>query len=434
MRLLLSNEVAIRIEGLWKRYGLPLPKFIEKGLGLMRRRRHASQGASGRGPWALRDINLENQKGDTVGIVGRNGAGKSTLLKILAGVTSPTAGKVEIYGRIFPMIELNAGLHMELTGRENVKLLGAVMGLSRKEIEDRLPEIEDFCELGDWFDLPVRMYSSGMLGRLGFGVAVNVESDVILIDETFAVGDLKFQNKSLARVREMRESGATILLVSHSLETLQFVAQRGILLEEGKLIASGTALEAINTYETLVFRSEQKRLEHRVRNRISTEEVNIFGARVYGRDLETISEVYSGTPFGIEVHLRLNRRVDRPMFSLGILNAAGILCKWNISEEDGLKIRGESDEYLLRVWYPENHLANGAYEVHFAARDAASFETMERIAGIVSFAVVGPKRARGIITGECEWELTPYSSDLVPSSAKGAANTETSPKAVLDHT
>ena len=179
-------------------------------------------------------------------------------------------------------------------------------------------------------------------------------------------------------------------------------------MEEGKLIASGTALEAINTYETLVFRSEQKRLEHRVRNRISTEEVNIFGARVYGPNSETISEVYSGSPFGIEIHLRLNRTVHRPMFSLGILNAAGILCKWNISEEDGLKINGESDEYLLRVWYPENRLANGAYEVHFAARDATSFETMERIAGIVSFDVVGPTRARGIITGVCEWELTPY--------------------------
>ncbi len=404
----MSQEAAIIIEGLWKRYGLPLPKLVENGLKYLKGQARSPSGPSGRGPWALRDINLEVRKGDTVGIVGRNGAGKSTLLKILAGVTAPTAGKVEIRGRIFPMIELNAGLHMELTGRENVRLLGAVMGLSRKEIEERLPEIEDFCELGDWFDRPVRMYSSGMLGRLGFGVAVNVESDVILIDETFAVGDLKFQNKSLARVRQMRESGATILLVSHSLETLQFVAQRGILLEEGRLIASGSALEAINTYETLVFRSEQKRLEHRVRNRISTEEVNIFGARLYGPDMQTVVEVPSGSPFGIEIHLRLNRQVDRPMFSLGILNAAGILCKWNISEEDGLEVKGRGDEYLLRVWYPQNHLANGAYEVHFAARDAASFETMERIAGIVSFAVVGPKRARGIITGECVWSLEPY--------------------------
>jgi len=418
-----SSDVVIRIEGLWKRYGVPIPRILRKTASYLRGRGAPSLQAHSSGPWALRDVNLEVKRGETVGIVGRNGAGKSTLLKVLAGVTAPTAGRVEILGRIFPMIELNAGLHMELTGRENVRLLGAVMGFTRMEIETRLPEIEDFCELGEWFDKPVRTYSSGMLGRLGFGVAVNVESDVILIDETFAVGDLKFQNKSLARVRQMRESGATILLVSHSLETLQFVARRGILLEEGRLLASGSALEAINTYETLVFRSEQKRLEHRVRNRITTEEVNIFGARLFGQDFETIREVPAGSSFGIEVHLRLNRQVDRPMFSLGILNAAGILCKWNISEEDGISVVREGDEYILRVWYPENHLANGAYEVHFAARDAASFETMERIAGIVSFAVTGPLRARGIVTGKCIWELRPYTgSDAVSQNTAGSGD------------
>lgn len=406
----MAADTAIRIQGLWKRYGLPLPNFVYRTLKRLRSSTSGKKGSDG-GPWALRSVDLEIKKGETVGIVGRNGAGKSTLLKILAGVTAPTGGKVEIYGRIFPMIELNAGLHMELTGRENVRLLGAVMGFSRREIESKLPEIEDFTELGEWFDRPVRMYSSGMLGRLGFGVAVNVESDVVLIDETFAVGDLKFQNKSLARVKQMRESGATILLVSHSLETLQFVARKGILLEQGELIASGSALEAINAYEKLVFRSEQKRLEHRVRNRISSEEVNILGARVYDQDDRTCSEIDSGTPFGIEVDISLNRPLDRPMFSLGILNAAGILCKWNISEEDGLSTAGEPGRYLLRAWYSENRLANGAYEVHFAARDAGSFETLERIAGIVAFAVIGPQRARAIVTGKCKWELLSVASD-----------------------
>ncbi len=190
----MSDDVVIRIEGLWKRYGLPLPAVIRKGWNLVRHG-HLESGNGDHGPWALRDVNLEVRRGETVGIVGRNGAGKSTLLKVLAGVTAPTRGRVEIRGRIFPMIELNAGLHMELTGRENVRLLGAVMGLSRREMESRLPDIEEFTELGVWFDKPVRTYSTGMLGRLGFGVAVNIESDVVLIDETFAVGDLKFQKQ-----------------------------------------------------------------------------------------------------------------------------------------------------------------------------------------------------------------------------------------------
>ncbi len=402
----MSDEVMIRIEGLWKRYGLPLPEFIRRGWNLMTSKNESS-GDPGGGPWALKDINLEIRKGETIGIVGRNGAGKSTLLKVLAGVTAPSRGRVEIRGRLFPMIELNAGLNMELTGRENVRLLGAVMGLSRREIESKLPDIEEFTELGEWFDKPVRMYSSGMLARLGFGVAVNIESEVILIDETFAVGDLKFQNKSLARVKELRESGATVLLVSHSLETLQFVARRGILLEEGRVVASGSALESINAYETLVFRSEKDRLEHRARSRITTEEANIYGARLYGSDGQTLNELNYGEPFGVEVDLRLNRRLQRPMFTVGIINAQGILCKWNISQEDGLAEPGPPNRYLVRAWYPDNHLMNGAYEIHFAVRDGASFETLERLAGILSFAVIGSNRARGIVAGPCKWELLP---------------------------
>lgn len=401
----MAGDVTIRIEGLWKRYGLPLPEFVRKGLNYVKRKK--TRGEDDDGPWALRDISLEVRRGETLAIIGRNGAGKSTMLKVLAGVTGPTRGRVEIRGRIFPMIELNAGLHMELTGRENVRLLGAVMGLSGREIEAKVPDIEEFTELGDWFDRPVRMYSSGMLGRLGFGVAVNIESDVVLIDETFAVGDLKFQNKSLARVKEMRESGATVLLVSHSLETLQFVAREGILLEQGRLLTRGSALHAINEYEKLVFRSEQERLEHRVRSRISSKDVNIYHARVCDEEGRTIKEVAAGQPFGIEVDLRLNRKLERPMFSMGLLNAAGILCKWNISEEDGLHVQGDSNRYLLKVWYPENRLATGAYEGHFAAREAASFETLERIAGIVSFAVIGSQRSRGIVAGKCVWELVP---------------------------
>lgn len=419
----MSDEVTIRIQGLWKRYGFPVPEVIRRGVNRLRSRRMGNDD----GPWALKDVDLEIRRGETVGIVGRNGAGKSTLLKVLAGVTAPTRGRVEIHGRIFPMIELNAGLNMELTGRENVRLLGAIMGLSKKEIEAALPEIEEFTELGEWFEKPVRMYSSGMLARLGFGVAVNVESDVILIDETFAVGDLKFQNKSLARVKQMRESGATVLLVSHSLETLQFVARRGILLEQGGIVADGTALAAINAYETLVFRSEQKRLEHRVRSRITSEEVNIFNARLYDGEGNSLTEVPAGTPFGVEVELQLNRRLQRPMFSLGIHNAAGILCKWNISEEDGLVEKGECGRYVMRGWYPENRLSNGAYEVHFAVRDAVSFETLERIAGIVSFAVVGSHRARGIVAGKCFWELIPL-QDVDAAGNPHEENAPTSPR------
>ncbi len=404
----MSGDTVIKIDGLWKRYGLPIPDVFGKVRSFLGNSKSAPRNGDAR-DWALRDLNLEVRRGETLGIVGRNGAGKSTLLKVLAGVTAPTKGRVEIHGRIFPMIELNAGLNKELTGRENVRLLGAVMGMTRREIESRLPEIEGYTDLGEWFDKPVRMYSSGMLSRLGFGVAVNVESDVILIDETFAVGDLKFQNKSMARIKEMRESGVTVLLVSHGLETLQFVARRGLFLEEGRLLAEGTALDAINAYEKAVFRADPGQSEIRARSRISTQEVNIYNARLYDADGRTLNEIVADTPFGIEVDLRLNQILERPMFSMGIHNDAGVLCKWNISLEDGLSVPGLRDRFLVRAWYPENHLMKGLYEVHFAARDGASFETLERVAGLLKFTVKGPAGAKGIVSGPCLWTVSPQS-------------------------
>jgi lipopolysaccharide transport system ATP-binding protein len=418
----MAGDVVIRIEGLWKRYGLPVPAFLHKGWNLFRRGKPDCAENDDDGSWALRDINLEIHRGETIGIVGRNGAGKSTLLKVLAGVTEPTRGRVEILGRIFPMIELNAGLHMELTGRENVRLLGAVMGLSNLEIEARLPDIEDFTELDEWFDKPVRMYSSGMLGRLGFGVAVSIRSDVVLIDETFAVGDLRFQNKSLARVKKMREDGATVLLVSHSLETLQFVARRGILLEQGKLVTVDTSLGAITAYEQLVFRSEQKRLEQRIRNKPSEEEVIIHSARVYGENGESLTEIAADSPFGIEVDLSMNRKPVRPMFSLGIFNAAGILCKWDVSDEDSVSEQDNDARRVLAVWYPENHLSTGAYEIHLTVRDAGSSDVIERTTRILSFAVIGSRRSRGIVAGRCRWELVRRPTDS--SAAQDGTTTE----------
>jgi len=198
-----------------------------------------------------------------------------------------------------------------------------------------------------------------------------------------------------------------VLLVSHSVDTLQFVARRGIVLEQGRLVSQGTSLEAINAYEEMVFRSNGGPAEHRVRNRMTTEEVNIYNARLYAEDGSTLTEATEGVAFGIEVDLRLNRRLESPMFSIGIHNESGVLCKWNISLEDGYTVPGTRDRYLVRAWYPEMHLAHGSYEVHFATRDGASFETLERIAGLIRFPVKGSGDGKGIVSGPCEWTIQP---------------------------
>ncbi len=389
----MAQDTVIKVEGLWKRYGLPSPKMLLNRL--------IGREADSSGPWALREINLEITRGETFGILGRNGAGKSTLLKVLAGVTLPTRGNVEVTGRIFPMIELNAGLNPELTGRENVKLLGSIMGLTRSEMEDKLPGIEDFTELGEWFDKPVRTYSSGMLGRLGFGVAVNIESDVILIDETFAVGDLRFQNKSLARMQRLRESGATILLVSHSLETLQFVSSRGILLEQGRLLREGEILETITQYESLVFRSEQKRLEKKnVQTPLGV--ISVIKSEVLDTLDTPANEIHAFAPFSVHIELSIREQLADVEFRLKIFNAAGILCRSNI-EHCAKPI--DAGNYKIRVAYPENDLSTGAYEIQL---EAAVNGRRIGSSSLTSFSVVGPKRSRGVIAGACEWDFVRY--------------------------
>ena len=400
----MTNSTSIRVEGLWKRYGLSSCA----GIGQLARAvtREFRPGTQGDGDlWALQDVSFEVSRGETLGVIGRNGAGKSTLLKVLAGVTPPSRGRVEVHGRVFPMIELNAGVHPELTGRENSYLLGAIMGLTGPDMDRVLPAIEEFVELGDWFDRPVRTYSSGMVARLGFGVATQIQSDILLIDETFAVGDLKFQNKSLARIKELREKGATVILVTHSLDMLQFIAQRGIVLDGGAIVAEGSALEGLRAYEHLVFGKERMRLEQRGRSGRPGSELTILATRIFGAGEETLTEVDAQQPFGIEIRFKMHRPVGRPAFSIGILNATGVVCVWNVSEEDGLHCEAVAGLMCLRVWYADHKLSPGAYEVNFALREHTSYETLERLGGIAAFSVTGRGRARGIMALSAQWDL-----------------------------
>ncbi len=231
----MSTDNIIEVNGLYKRYGLP--PFLP-----WRKRQVQDH------EWALRDINFTVPRGGSLGILGRNGAGKSTLLKVLAGVTPPDKGSVKVNGTIFPMIELTAGMSMELSGRENVKILGTIMGLSSREINHIIPKVEEFSELEDWFYRPVWQYSSGMIGRLAFGIAVNMRADVLLVDEVLSTGDIMFQKKCMSTMYNILENGTTLIFVSHSPAAVTRICENGIMLEHGKLAFSGTSLEALDAY------------------------------------------------------------------------------------------------------------------------------------------------------------------------------------------
>ncbi|MBE6772491.1 MAG: ABC transporter ATP-binding protein [Ruminococcaceae bacterium] len=202
--------------------------------------------------WALNDISFTVEKGDRVGVLGFNGAGKSTLLKVIAGVLKPTKGSVKVNGIIAPMLELGAGFDMNYSGKENIYLYGATMGYSRKFIEEKYDEIVEFSELGDFINVPVKNYSSGMRARLGFAIATAVEPEILILDEVLSVGDAKFRKKSEAKIRSMFDKGITVLFVSHSVEQVLNICNKAIILEKGKLIAQGDAKEICAKYNEMV--------------------------------------------------------------------------------------------------------------------------------------------------------------------------------------
>ncbi len=201
---------------------------------------------------ALKNINLEIKVGDVVGVLGKNGAGKSTLLKLIAGVTQPTSGKLEVVGGIAPLIELGAGFHPQLTGRENIYLNGSIFGLSEKQIDEVYDSIVKFSELKNFIDTPVKHYSSGMYMRLGFSVAVHVPFDILLTDEILAVGDIEFQEKCLKKMNSFKKDKKIIIFVSHHLETLLDFCTKGLVLDQGKQLYFGPIKQAVTTYKKLL--------------------------------------------------------------------------------------------------------------------------------------------------------------------------------------
>lgn len=199
--------------------------------------------------WALKNVDFEIKRGDRVGIMGTNGAGKSTLLKVIAGVLKPTEGNVQCFGKIAPLLELGAGFDRQYTGAENIYLYGAVLGYSREFIQQKYDDIVKFSELGRFIDVPVKNYSSGMKARLGFSIATVVEPEILILDEVLSVGDKRFRKKCEARVQSMFDKGVTVLFVSHSTDQVLRMCNKGILLEQGKLIAQGDVEEIVDLYD-----------------------------------------------------------------------------------------------------------------------------------------------------------------------------------------
>ena len=229
---------AINVSGV-KDFLLHLPKYLRE-----RRKRRRFR--------ALHSVSFQVEKGECFGVIGRNGSGKSTTLGLIAGVLRPTLGRVETQGHICPLLELGAGFHSELTGRENILMNGILLGMTREQVMDRMEDIIAFSELGEFIERPIRVYSSGMVARLGFSVVVHLDPEILLIDEVLAVGDQAFQEKCLRKMVEFRDAGVTMVYVSHSMDTVEEICSRVALIEKGELVSAGAPHETISEYYRII--------------------------------------------------------------------------------------------------------------------------------------------------------------------------------------
>jgi ABC-type polysaccharide/polyol phosphate transport system ATPase subunit len=394
---------------------------------------------------ALRNVTFSVPRGSTYGIVGRNGSGKSTMLKCVAGITKPTSGRVTVRGRISALIELGAGFHPEISGRENVFINGIMLGLSKREIARRFDEIVEFAELEEFIDAPVKNYSSGMYMRLGFAVAVHVDPDVLLVDEVLAVGDEGFTHKCLDKFAEFRRRGKTILVVTHSLSLVERFCDEALWIDGGEVRAIGDTRRVVGAYVTDVGQSEEAAIaagDARVRARVDegsppasdgpspvspsaagptgppsdmfhttegrwgSREIELEGVALIGEDGQPGHVFQSGAPLTVRMRARASQPVADYVFGVAIFNADGVCCygtnTW-LEELAGPEFTGEGD---VRFVIERLDLTEGTYKIDVAVHTREGYPyDYHRL--LYTFRVKSRTKDVGIFRPPHRWEFSP---------------------------
>lgn len=413
------SEIAVTADRVCKTYRLydrPSDRLREI---LLRRPRH-------RGFSALTDVSFELPRGRALGLIGENGAGKSTLLKIVAGTTLPTSGSVERHGIVASILELGMGFHPEFTGRENARMNAALLGLTGPEIRRRLPLIRDFAELGDFFDRPVRTYSSGMALRLAFSVATHADADVLIVDEALAVGDGYFQKKSIDRISEFQKRGGTLLFCSHALYYIALLCDQAIWLKQGSVAASGRALSVVRSYEEFLQEKERRHSPEADRSPAA--------AATNGRRPAWLAEVsvhdgsgYPRTEFaaGETVAVDLAFATDDPSLAFQVRVGA--------DREDGVQAfavdtRGEPwapltgrRRYRLRLTFPELPIAQGEFRLYVFLGDETALHLHDLRILKPGFTVVAPEYAVGLVRPRHLWAVAEEEAAEEVAAGRSAA-------------
>jgi ABC-2 type transport system ATP-binding protein len=390
------SDVAVDIQSVSKHFRL----YHEKYTTLKERVLHA-----GRIPyedfWALRDIEAQIRSGETIGILGRNGSGKSTLLKCVAGILQPTSGQIVVRGQLAAMLELGAGMQPDLSGRDNVYLNGSLLGLSKKEIDKRFDEIVAFAELEEFIDNQVKYYSSGMYIRLGFAVAVNVEPDILLIDEVLAVGDERFQQKCMDRVKQFQRDGRTIIFVSHSADVMRQICERVMVLERGEVLTIATPGEAIGVFRESLLETEGslggELVEEDAEAHAARRRLQITGVEALVPSDLSRTHLLPGDSLEIRATYEASAPVSGVCGAVSIFGNTGGLVFGTDTASSGQVFDLPLGRGCLVLRFPTIPLLEGMYTVNVQLQDATSGLVHVTAENAARFQVVNPGRSSGLV-------------------------------------
>src|SRR5258708_1173280 len=373
------SELAIRVHHLGKEYRIgqaqhntlrdQITAGVESLLGRASQRKRRKDKI-----WALNDVCFEIKKGEMVGIIGHNGAGKSTLLKILSRITEPSLGRAEIYGRVGSLLEVGTGFHFELTGRENVYLYGAILGMTKAEINRKFKRIVEFSELEQFLDTAVKHYSSGMYVRLAFAVAAHLDPEILLIDEVLSVGDLAFQRKCMEQAQSLRESEATVIVVSHNMFSIKAMCDRVLYLSHGRVLADGTPEEVIPRYEEDILGGKGELdtpgwAQSKLGSDPSQRPVNVTDMQVLDESGKARTVFEFGERARLRIKYEMRQDISDTNFVVALIRSDGVACCNYSSELDGFKINGSLGQGEFEVLLPPLKLVADLYAVHVVVWD-----------------------------------------------------------------
>ena len=391
------NPGEIRVEHASRRFTIrPQEARTLKELVVKRARRQ------NRDVWALQDVSFAVAPGEAVGLVGRNGSGKTTLLKLIAGIIKPTSGRVAAAGRVASLLELGAGFHLDFTGRENVYLNGAILGLSRRTVREQLDEIVAFAELERFIDVPVRTYSSGMAMRLGFAIAAHLQADVLLLDEVFAVGDEAFQRKCFGRIFDFKRQGGTILFVSHDAAAVERLCERAVLLRSGHAEFDGPTHQALIRYHRMLAEETDPAERASGLREWGSGEATIDSVELLGVEGGERAQFLAGEPLVVRLRLGAHEPVPAPRLTYELRGEGGLLLAAGVQDTDELGWH-DGASLPLRFEVERLPLADGRFTLRFGLVDPESGRLYHQLDEAASFLVYPDGEAAGPVLFDGRW-------------------------------